>query len=354
MRGLRVAALALASLLLTLAAAELALRAFTPASFLQRRYGGFGVWRVYDPVRSWTNRPGYRDEHLRINALQLRGEEISRRKPPGVFRIACLGDSATFGVWRVRPGVFGYDSYPAELARLLTEAGHRRVEVLNAGVVGYSSSHGLRQLAVGILELEPDVVTVRFGMNDHSVSNAPALRAREPRSELARALLYRFHGWRLVRLFLGVYQRIPFFHPEPNTVLWATPQELEYNLRRFAELSREHGFRLLFLDYPLRALERGESPGDEGDVVLYAMLGARNLKELHRVHREAQAVARLTAEREGVPWLETAPFLVGSDPPSYSDYDLVHPNDVGARAIARRLFESLQDWLPRPDPGPPR
>lgn len=348
MRTLRVAALALASVLLTLVAAELLLRAFTPPTFLQRRYGGFGVWRVYDPVRSWTNQPGYRDADVRINALQLRGGEISREKPPGVFRIACLGDSATFGVWREREGVFGYDSYPAELARLLAAAGYRQVEVLNAGVVGYSSSHGLRQFMVGILELAPDVVTVRFGMNDHSVSNAPALRASEPRSKLARDLLYRTHDWRLVRLFLGVYQRIPFLHPAPNTVLWAPPQELEYNLGRFAELSREHGFHLLFLDYPLRGLERGESPGDEGDVVLYAMLGARNLAELHRVHRDAQSVVRLTAEREGVPWLETAPFLVGSDPLSYSDYDLVHPNETGARTIARLLLARLEElgWLP--------
>lgn len=346
--ALRVAALAVASVLLALVAAEGLLRLLTPPTFLQRDYGGFGAWRVYDPVLSWTNGPGYEDADVRINSLGLRGDEIAREKPPGVFRIVCMGDSATFGVWRVAEGVFGYDGYPAELARRVRAAGLRDVEVLNAGVVGYSSSHGLRQLMVDVLDLDPDIVTVRFGMNDHSVSNAPSLRAREPRSGPGRAFVYQRHEWRLVRLALAVHQRIPFFHDAPNTVLWATPQEYENNLRRFAEVARERGFELLLLDYPLRALERGESPSDEGDTVLYAMLGARSLRELHAVHRLSEQVARETARQENVPWLETRPFLVGSEPHSYSDYDLVHPNDTGARTIARLLFERMTElgWLP--------
>lgn len=353
--SLRILTLSLVSVLAALAAAELLLRVFTGPTFLQRNYGGFGPWRVYDPVLSWTNAPNYADFQVEINSLGFRGKEISRRKPAGVTRIVCMGDSATFGVWQEADGKLGFASYPDALARDIAAAGIGNVEVVNAGVVGYTSSHGLRQLIVQILDLSPDIVTVRFGMNDHGVSNAPSLRSEEPPPGLLRTLIYDYGDWRLVRLGLGVAQRLPFLHPDANTVSWVEGDVFARNLRRFAEIAREQGFHLLFIDYPLRAIERGESPGDDGKIVNYAMLGARSLAELHQLHALGQEISRRVATREGVPWLETGPALHASPVPTFSDYDLVHPNEAGASLLGRLIFDELVDlgWLPGGDRVPP-
>lgn len=82
--------------------------------------------------------------------------------------------------------------------------------MINAGVIGYSSSHGRRQLVLPIVELDPDVVTFRFGVNDQCDAWAPALRADEPRAGVRRALFYRLHDWKLVRIGWSAYQAIPW------------------------------------------------------------------------------------------------------------------------------------------------
>src|SRR6185295_13489173 len=89
-------------------------------------------WIAYDPILVRKNMPGFVYEPLgvRINRHGFRGEEIRAEKPPGAVRIFCLGDSTTFGIWLERPGERRADtSYPAELERLLVEAGDRHVEV---------------------------------------------------------------------------------------------------------------------------------------------------------------------------------------------------------------------------------
>jgi lysophospholipase L1-like esterase len=128
------------------------------------------------------------------------------------------------------------------------------------------------------------------------------------------------------------------------------PRRFERNLERFVEVAREHGIHLLFVDYPLRAIERGESLGEEGEIVRYAMLGARSLEELHQLHRTAQRVVERVARREGVPFVETETALRASSQLPFSAYDLVHPNAVGARIVARRILERLRElgWLADP------
>ena len=195
---------------------------------------------VFDPVFGWRNAVGSRDRRCEtrygavemdaaISELGFRGPEIEREKPRGVLRVVCLGNSGTFGIrafrdesapeqrtWRA------VASYPGRLARRLEQEGFQHVEVINAGVVGYSSSHGLRQLVLRILDLDPDIITVRFGANDAGRSWAPERRSIEPESRVARALLYTFHDWRLLRLALRAYQSVPIFHPAPNSVSWST------------------------------------------------------------------------------------------------------------------------------------
>ena len=100
--------------------------------------------------------------HVRTNAQGFRTPTVSLKKPAGVFRIVCLGDSTTFGF-----NVEEVDTYPRVLERLLAEANPgRRFEVLNFGVPGYSSRQGLELIRQDVLQYEPDLVTFAFGTND--------------------------------------------------------------------------------------------------------------------------------------------------------------------------------------------
>ena len=98
----------------------------------------------------------------RINNVGLRGDDIAARKPPGVCRVLCLGDSRTFGYQ-----VAQNECFAAQLQEIRrAQHSEARLEVLNAGFPGYSSCQGLRYLELKGLRFDPDVVTVAFGFND--------------------------------------------------------------------------------------------------------------------------------------------------------------------------------------------
>ncbi len=71
----------------------------------------------------------------------------------GTLRVVCFGDSSTFGI-----GARMQDTWPAQLQDMLAEdanrgtpaspevSGARRVEVINAGVPGYTSYQGLQHM----------------------------------------------------------------------------------------------------------------------------------------------------------------------------------------------------------------
>ncbi|HJQ97773.1 MAG TPA: GDSL-type esterase/lipase family protein [Candidatus Polarisedimenticolaceae bacterium] len=80
--------------------------------------------------------------------------------PKRRFRVLALGDSCTFGL-----GVQDGETWPAQLEGLLQVSG-LDVEVVNAGVPGYTAYQGWRLLETRGLRLEPDLVLVTFGFND--------------------------------------------------------------------------------------------------------------------------------------------------------------------------------------------
>ncbi|MBI5526973.1 MAG: SGNH/GDSL hydrolase family protein [Deltaproteobacteria bacterium] len=96
-----------------------------------------------------------------VSSLGFRGGEVSREKEPGVYRIAVLGDSATFGV-----GVSAEtDTVPGRLRELLASR-EGRFEVINAGGPGYNIRQIFAMLKETVLPLDPDLVVYNFFAND--------------------------------------------------------------------------------------------------------------------------------------------------------------------------------------------
>jgi lysophospholipase L1-like esterase len=104
---------------------------------------------------------GPKSYRVHTNAFGMRDRPVSREKQAGVLRIACLGDSSTFGY-----NVEQDETYPRRLQALLDAEYPGKFEVLNFGVPGYTSLHGLETLKHRALAFHPDVVTFAFGTND--------------------------------------------------------------------------------------------------------------------------------------------------------------------------------------------
>ncbi len=119
-----------------------------------------------DPALFWRQRADldvtFQDTRVKTNSLGLRNREISPKKDKDSFRIVCLGASPTFG-W----GVNQEETYPSRLEKLLREKyGSEKIEVINGGVIGYSSYQGLNFFEKEILRLSPDLITVAYVIND--------------------------------------------------------------------------------------------------------------------------------------------------------------------------------------------
>jgi hypothetical protein len=111
----------------------------------------------------WETVHATRDFHVtvRTNELGLRGEPAAPAKTAGTFRVLVVGDSFAFGF-----GVEDEESFPALLETRLDTRFERPVEVLNAGVPGWSTDHYLLFLRTRGFALEPDLVVLAIMEND--------------------------------------------------------------------------------------------------------------------------------------------------------------------------------------------
>jgi lysophospholipase L1-like esterase len=210
---------------------------------------------------------------IALNAQGFRSDEFGGM-PPGTRRVACIGDSWTFGM-----NVDQDRTYPSQLlADLRGARPASSVEVQNFGVLGYSSFQGLELLKARILDQHPDVVAIGFGMNDSEVagyrdrdmvsSSRPAVgtRLREDAEDLEfykllkyLALTLRFHP-KSIDAYLREQSKdrgsgyVDYSTIEPWTRV--SPHDYEANLREMIGLSRASGAAVVLLDNELWA----ESP----------------------------------------------------------------------------------------------
>jgi lysophospholipase L1-like esterase len=146
----------------------------------------------------------------------------ARAHPPAtVF----LGDSCT-----------EWGEYPALTLQLLAKSQPALATGVKFGVAGWSSVQGLTQLRRDVLSLNPRVVTIYFGWNDHWRAIGPAdAEARFTAVGWWLSQHVRFYQlWMKARMVAG-----------PNDLAkrpLRVPLELyEANLREMARLVREHG-----------------------------------------------------------------------------------------------------------------
>src|SRR5262245_59610472 len=145
------------------------------------RYGSFSAsvrdpMLVHDPVADLlVPRPGYEIKgarlNVKINSLGFRGDELTREKPRGTVRIACLGASTTF----CAEVSHNHRTWPHRLQEKLAEAYPGvRFEVINAAVGGYTATENVRNLTHRVLPLDPDLA-IYYEANNEIVKDTRQL-----------------------------------------------------------------------------------------------------------------------------------------------------------------------------------
>ena len=244
-------AVVVGSVMLAAAVVEIALRAagyeYSPLKI------GAGVssdWReehafrdrhlVYDPVLIWRPRSS---QFSPFNPDGFRGAPIEHAKRTGTRRVFALGDSNTFG-WAVDDGA----NWPSQLQGLFTADG-LAVEVINAGVWGYTSFQGLRRFHE-LIAFRPDVVLVSFGANDAHPVRVPDAQyvARHDRiDQLTRAT----RRSRLAQLLVDVWDKaVVATGASTALVPRVSVDEYAANLREMVRTGRDRGIRVVLLTRP--------------------------------------------------------------------------------------------------------
>jgi len=256
-----VAFLAAAELLTRLALVATGRRA--PATAVARRTWAEEGWQV-DPLVGWSlladhvsRRGGARTE---TNSLGLRSPEISPAKSPEVLRVLSIGDSTVLGF-----GVEQDETFSALLETQLRVELDRPVEVINAGVAGYSSEQARLYLEQRGLALAPDFVIFETNYNDRRAvppgGTADSLEAFEAlhgqitafelleHSMLVRVARRLGREWDpadpLVRSGSHQFHEIDVYSP-PRVSL----ARYEANVRGVVRLSREAGAKVVFVGLP--------------------------------------------------------------------------------------------------------
>ena len=131
----------------------------------------------YDPLLGWRHKPNTTGRFvtsegsavLNFNHQGLRGEELPYKKDPGVFRILVLGDSFVEGY------TVNFEDTLTEVLKSTLQGSlmPRKVEVINAGIAGYSTDQEylfMREIGV---RYQPDLTIILFCYNDIYFNNRP-------------------------------------------------------------------------------------------------------------------------------------------------------------------------------------
>jgi hypothetical protein len=134
----------------------------------------------YDPIVGSKLRPGIKGHWLKegggyvsINSDGLRDREHSLEKPPNTVRIAVLGDS-----FAQANQVNQEETFWATMEKILQDCGNfrgQKVEVINFGISGLSTTQELLVLRHKVWKYSPDIILLAVYTNNDVAENSKVL-----------------------------------------------------------------------------------------------------------------------------------------------------------------------------------
>ncbi len=296
----------------------------------------------------------------------------ARPKPAGVLRIIVLGGSTVAGDYSDAPT----DTLPSHLAGLLkTAAGGKSIELINAGISGFSSAQELLYLLTELVSYQPDLVIAYDGWNDLAVTNRLLQQTGDEisvfRSDiinqyterlnqsftvsgsaalLLRAALAEVHnqakrgGLAMALDLLRQKIGLTFRQPSDNSAMAADPRTIRHygNIHRaMVALAGINGFSIALFLQPVMGID--DKPYSAAEQVIFRTLGPE-AAALRKTLFDgfAGALRHIEAEQGNRPGLcvgDLRDSFVGVTEPMYLDsgHLLAAGNALMAKRIADRL-----------------
>jgi lysophospholipase L1-like esterase len=237
-----------------------------------------------------------------------------------VRRVLVVGDSTAFGV-----GVDDADTWPAQLEAILNAQHGVGVEVVNAGVPGFSTFQALRMAEKWAANPRPDVVVVCAGFNDSAnipKGELPDLQ-RAARNERDYAQGQQSAFLSLLSQAVAAAQQSGEGAERPRLLA----EELQETLSTAEQHYREQGIPLIWIHWPTQA-----------EAVHGAPLGGAGYPAVLLAH----------CEGEGLRCVDLMPRFKAMGAEAF--YDFVHATAAGNRAAAEEIAAALADVIPREPP----
>ena len=278
--------------------------------------------------------------NIKTNSEGYRTGDIQVRKGKNVFRIVCLGDSSTFG-WGVNQNE-RFSHFLEE--RLNSEQNKIRYEVLNFGIPGYTTYHGMAVFNRYALKYSPDMVILSFGANDGKPvpEAAKKILKQKPWAESLKYFLWNFKTYKLLRKILlskvnpfdklkqKDSEKVP---KEPFNTL----EEFRKNIEYIIDRGKKRGIQTVLLgiccpvDYLAKMSAIGKRKGAVMIDGMHALIQNIPLIQEGKKYREMAGYYR---ELYGENILKERRIL-------YVTNDTCHPNVIGHKIIADILFERV-------------
>jgi len=283
--------------------------------------------------------------------VEVQGRRYKVAKPPGSFRLVCLGSSSTAGAGTDEPAL---ESYPARLQQQLKKQGQARVQVINADIDGASLTQLKVYLEEVLLHLKPDLILLYFGanMDRHEartyykelrelLAGAPHVRTADQlwaarqmpyNSAAAIALFLKLQESTLFGLTRGmVNMAVEGTLDEDERISEEIPSVIPETVRELVALCRRHRLPIVLVPEVLRTAilepENKDAEGIRGRTFHYTDL-FRALAKKYRT--------------EGVRYVSVHGAYT-PDQVRNSFVDEMHQNRVGYRRLARALLAALTE-----------
>ena len=268
-----------------------------------------------DDTVFWRPKAGVMDH----NTKGFYGPEFSIEKKPGVTRIVCLGDSCTH---------FGPETYPDILRVYLDEVAPGQFEVINAGVIGYTSFQGRKLLESEVLDWSPDIVTVYFGWNDHWLARGREDKNQNINDSYTQDTLQSLRTYQLASYFFGGNDG-----ERPNKKR-VEPQDYITNLRSIQKACRSINAKVWYFTAP-HALDLGIPPYlvESGEIADEA--------SLIPLHRQYNQTVRSLATDLSSPLIDLESEMDGMNKAELFLDDHIHLTMKGRFYAARRMIDTL-------------
>ncbi|MHB1559434.1 MAG: SGNH/GDSL hydrolase family protein [Isosphaeraceae bacterium] len=199
--------------------------------------------REPDPVLLW--RPVARKPY---SAQRFKGPLIQVPKPPDVVRVMCYGDSLTDG-----PPKGGWVTWLRTMFEKQSPLAGRSVEVVNAGVAGYSSHQGVLRFLQEVDRYQPDLVLVSYGWNDAAEAIGQPDRSFQPPPwpvVVCQRALIRYRAYLVLMYYTRSLRPAPPVAPAGSAHPRVSVEDYLANLERFRSAAEARGIPIVFLTRP--------------------------------------------------------------------------------------------------------